>query len=111
MEELINFIIELAHNLKYGQWVNKKRSFEKQLEQSLLIEGEQALILKKVANDQLSALIVKGNGIPAFAYFEARKKGWYKIYILNSDKGFYCRLKDIFIEDNTHKGNFYVNIK
>ena len=110
MEELINFIIELAHTLKYGQWANKKITFEKQLEKALLIEGNHAIPFKKVANDQLSALIVKGNGIPAFAYFEARKKNWYKIYILNSDKGFYCRLKDTLFENNTHKGNFYVNL-
>lgn len=110
MEELINFIIELAHTLKFGQWANKKRSFAKHLEKSLLIEGDHAIPFKKVAYDQLSALIVKGNGIPAFAYFEARKKGWYKIYILNSDKGFYCRLKDTLFEDNTHQDDFYVNL-
>lgn len=111
MEELINFIIELAHTLKFGQWANKKRTFEKQLEKTLLIEGDHATPYKKFANNQLSALIVKGNGIPTFAYFEARKKGWYKIYILNNDKGFYCRLKDSLIEDNTQQGNFYVNLK
>jgi len=111
MEELINFIIELVHSLKYGQCANKKRSFEKQLDKALLIEDEQALPLKKVANNQLSTLIVKGNGIPAFAYFEAKRNGWYKIFVLNTDKGFYCRLKDTLIEDNTHQGDFYVNIK
>lgn len=110
MEELINFIIELAHTFKFGQWANKKRSFAKQLDKALLIEGDHAIPFQKVANDQLSALIVKGNGIPSFAYFEARKKGWYKIYILNSDKGFYCRLKDTLIENNIDQGNLYVTI-
>lgn len=111
MEELINFIIEIAHSFKYGQWVNRKRQFGKELEDAKRLDGEQALYFKKIANDQLSALIEKGNGIPSYAYFKAKGKGWYRIYILNNEKGFYCRLRDTLIQDFSTYSNFYITIK
>lgn len=111
MEELINFIIEIAHSFKYGQWVNRKRRFGKELEDAKLLDGDQALFFKKIANNQLSALLEKGNGIPSYAYFKTKGKGWYRIYILNSEKEFYCRLRDTLVEDNVSDLNFYIIIK
>jgi len=110
MEELINFIIELTNALKYGQWVNKNKSFEKQMNQASLVEGEQANVLKCNIDNQLSLLLIKGNGTPAYAYFEHRKNDWYKIFILNNEKGFYCRLRDEKIETSTQSPSFYIKI-
>ena len=111
MEELINFFIELIHTFKYGQLANKKRNFEKQLKISQYVDGEDAFYYINLANEQLSKLIVKGNGTPAIAYFEARKKGWYKIFIINSNKEFYCRLKDVFIDNHNNISSLYVKLR
>lgn len=108
MEEFINFIIELANALKYGQWANRKKSFDGQMNHALLIEGHLALELRKKVKLQLTKLLVKGNGEPVYAYFESRKKNWYKIYIVNNEKMFYCRLRDERLEDNFSCSNFYI---
>lgn len=110
MEELINFIIELAHTLKYGQWVNKNKSFDKQMDQAPLVEGEQANILKCNIEKQLTQLLIKGNGTPAYAYFERKKNNWCKIFLVNNEKGFYCRLRDEQLNTSTQYSTFYIKL-
>lgn len=110
MEELINFIIELAHTLKYGQWVNKNKSFDTQMNQASLVEGEQANVIKCNIEKQLTQLLIKGNGVPAYAYFEHKKNNWYKIFIVNDEKGFYCRLQDELLEISVQPSTFYIKL-
>lgn len=108
MEELVNFFIELANALKYGQWLNRNRLFDRQIKEASLIEGKHALDLRMIVEKQLSKLLIKGNGEPTYAYFESRKDKWHKIFIINSNKGFYCRLRDERIETSIKQNKFYI---
>lgn len=111
MEELLYLIIELSHTIKYGTWANKRKfSDENKLKQVLFVEGENAFYYKRLVIQKLQTLLIKGDGIPTFAYFEESKKNWYKIYVLNSEKKFYCRLKNIYIERTAPSNIFYVKI-
>lgn len=108
MEELVNFFIELAHALKYGQWLNKNKLFDRKIKDASLIEGDHAVELRKIVEKQLAKLLINGNGEPAYAYFESRKNKWYKIFIVNSNKGFYCRLRDERIDTSIKPNKFYI---
>lgn len=92
MEELINFLIEVANYFKYGKIANRNRSFEKELAKAEHITDSKANKPKEIVTKQLSDLKKKGDGIPTFAYFKRKKQDWYELIILNERKKFYCRL-------------------
>ncbi len=99
MEELINFIIAIGHFLRYGTAVNRNRSFKKELASSIIIEDARHPAVQKLVTAQLSSLQIKGNGIPAYAYIQHQKGEWYKVFIINREEKFYCRLEPMEIKD------------
>lgn len=80
------------------------------MNQASLIEGEDANVLKCNIEIQLTKLLINGNGTPAYAYFEHRKNNWYKFFIVNNEKGFYCRLRDELIDFSSQPSAFYIKL-
>lgn len=111
MDAFINLIISLIHFLKYDITVNKNRSFGKELEATTLIVGVESDSLKRVINEQLSSLLVKGNGVPAYAYVKNKKDNWYDIFIINKEKKFYCRLECMEILDIVLPQKGYISLE
>lgn len=111
MDELINLIIELIYAFKYGQWFNKNKSFDKKIAKASFIEGNNAIDLKTIVNKQLSELLINGTGTPTYAYFEHKRNNWYKIFIVNNDKKFYCRLQDEIIEISELPEHYYIKLQ
>jgi hypothetical protein len=99
MEELVNFIITIVHFFKYGTKVNRNRSFKMELSTAIQIKDENLPVLQKLVNAQLSSLLIKGNGIPTYAYIKRQKEDWYKVIIINREENFYCRLEPTEIKD------------
>ena len=97
MEEIVNLLIAISHYLRYGKWPNRHKSFEKELNAAALATGKQKELLCEIANEQLSKLLVKGEGVPTYAYYTRRKANWYKLIVINEAKHFYCRLRDVEI--------------
>ena len=99
MEELINFIIAVVHFFKYGTKVNRNRSFKMELSTAIQIKDERYPVLNIIVNAQLSSLHIKGNGIPSYAYIKHKKGDWYKVFIINREEKFFCRLEPMEIKD------------
>lgn len=110
MEELINFLIEIANFLKYGKFVNQNKSFNKELEGSTFINDDNAIGLRTIVTKQISNLIKKGEGKPTYAYFKKKNRCWYNIYVLNEYKKFYCRLEPTEIKDIDLPEKCYISL-
>ncbi len=110
MEELINFVIAIGHFLRYGTAVNRNRSFKKELATSILINDERYPVLQKLINEQQSSLLIERNGIPAFAYIKRLKGEWYKVYIINREKKYCCRLEPTEIKDIVLPEKCYISL-
>jgi len=110
MEELINFLVEIANYLKYGKFVNHNKSFEKELSNATYITDSKASKPRALVSSQLSILIKKGDGTPTFAYFKRKKQDWYNILILNEHKKYYCHLNMAQIPNENMPDKFFLSI-
>ena len=99
MEELISFFIAIGHFLRYGTAVNRNRSFKIELSTAIQIKDERYPVLQKLVNSQLSSIQIKGNGFPAYAYIKRQKGDWYKVFVINHEEKFYCRLEPTEIKN------------
>lgn len=111
MEELINFIIAIGHFFRYGGATNHNRSFKKELSTAVRINDDRLTVLHEIVNEQLSALMVKGNGVPTYAYFCHQKGDWYKVFIINREEKFYCRLETIEINEVSLPENSFIFLR
>lgn len=111
MEELINFIMTIIHFFKYDSFVNRNRSFSKELTKASHIEDERLLILQGIIHEQLTSLMLKRyNGQPKYAYFERQKENWFKIFVINNEERFYCRLRILEIRNIILPDIFYITL-
>ena len=108
MEEIFNFIIEVANYLRYGHFANRNRSFEKELSNSIYITDFNAEVPRVIASKQLSDLLKKGKGTPTFAYYKKKKQDWYDVFILNEEKKLFCRLNVTQIPKGNLPDSFYL---
>lgn len=109
MDELINLIIELANYFKYGK-INSLRNFKSKLQKCSSLKGDKSKQLEIAIENQLNKLLIDNVGNPSYAYFVEIRNRWYKIFILNSEKQFWCRLKDMQISIEGLPHDFYITL-
>ena len=96
MAELLDLLIELYHEFKYGRILNSRINFKKKLEVVLYLDDASGEV-KSCIHNELSQVRPK-DGNPTYAYLHSIGHNYYKVFILNDDKSFYCRLQEIELD-------------
>lgn len=96
MAELLDLLIELYHEFKYGRILNSRINFKKKLETTPQLEKAHDEV-KTCVHNELSQVRPK-DGNPTYAYLHSIGHNYYKVFILNDDKSFYCRLQEIELD-------------
>lgn len=107
MAELLDLLIELYHEFKYGPIVNSRINFKKKLEVVPHLDDASGEVKSCIYNE-LSQVRPK-DGNPTYAYLHSIGHNYYKVFILNDDKSFYCRLQEIELDQSMNlPQEFYV---
>ena len=107
MAELLDLLIELYHEFKYGRILNSRINFKKKLEVVLHLDDASGEV-KSCIHNELSQVRPK-DGNPTYAYLHSIGHNYYKVFILNEDKSFYCRLQEIELDQSMNlPQEFYV---
>lgn len=110
MFELLDILIELFHAFKYGRIVNSRINFKKKLETTPQLEKAYDEV-KACIHNELSQVRPK-DGNPTYAYLHSIGHKYYKVFILNDDMSFYCRLREVKFENESLKlpEKFYIHL-
>lgn len=110
MAELLDLLIELYHEFKYGRILNSRINFKKKLEVVLYL-GDASGEVKSCIHNELSQVRPK-DGNPTYAYLHSIGHKYYKVFILNDDMSFYCRLREVKFENESLKlpEKFYIHL-
>ena len=87
MAELLDLLIELYHEFKYGRILNSRINFKKKLEVVLYLDDASGEV-KSCIHNELSQVHPK-DGNPTYAYLHSIGHKYYKVFILNDDMSFY----------------------
>ena len=103
MLELLDLLIEIYHAFKYGRFINSRINFKKKLKTTPQLEKAHDEVKACVHNELSQVRPKEGN------YLHSIGHNYYKVFILNDDKSFYCRLQEIELDQSMNlPQEFYV---
>lgn len=110
MAELLDLLIELYHEFKYGPIVNSRINFKKKLEVVPHLDDASGEVKSCVHNELAQVRPKDGN--PTYAYLRSIGHKYYKVFILNDDMSFYCRLREFKFENENLRlpEDFFINL-